>query len=140
MKPLNTLIIDPAEWTVTAQKIGPTLQAMYAALAVDPAWSGTMARVALDQMHDLWIDDNGCLAPGRPIFLIHHRPIAGAALILSHDEEGESCDCMIPLAEVVRRTAWTGLETTGDFAKGYGEDTVGGFLCVAGWPIYRQRE
>lgn len=137
---LNTLIIDPAEWTVTAQKIESTLQGMYAALAIDPAWSGTMARVPLDRTHDLWIDDNGCLSPGRPVFLIHNRPIAGAAMILSHDDEGESRDCMIPLAEAVRRVAWTGLETTGDFTKGYGEDVPGGFVYIAGWPIYRQRE
>jgi hypothetical protein len=137
---LNAIIINPVTRTVTAQKIGTTLQAMYIALAVDPAWSGTMARVALDRTHDLWIDDNGCLSPGRPVFLIHNRPIAGAAMILSHDEDGQSCDCMIPLAEVMRRAAWTGLETTGDFTKGYGEDTAGGFIFVAGWPIYRQRE
>lgn len=137
---LTTIIIDPAEWTVTAQKVEPTLQAMYAALAVDPFWSGTIARVALDRTHDLWIDDNGCLAPARPVFLIHNRPIAGAAMILSHDEDGESAECMIPLAEIVRRVAWTNLETTGEFTKGYGEDMAGGFLYVTGWPIYRQRE
>lgn len=140
MTHLNAIIINPVTRSVTAQKIESTLQAMYAALAVDPAWSGTIERVGLDRTHDLWIDDNGCLAPGRPVFVLHNHPFAGAGMILSHDREGKSRDCLIPLAEIERRVAWTDLETTGEFTKGYGEDTANGFIIVAGWPIYRQRQ
>jgi hypothetical protein len=137
---LNTIIINPITRTVMAQEIESTLQAMYAALGVDPAWSGTLERVSLDRTHDLWIDDNGCLAPGRPVFVLHNHPFAGVAMILSHDRHGETRDCTIPLSEIERRVAWTDLETTGDFSKGYGEGTPNSFVIVTGWPIYRQRK
>lgn len=137
---LNAIIINPVTRTVTAEKIDSTLQGMYAALAVDPAWSGTIERVSLNPTHDLWIDENGCLEPGRPVFLIHDHPFAGVAMILSLDDEGESRDCTLPLTDIVRRVAWTDLETTGDFTEGHSEDTPNGFLYVGGRPIYRQRE
>lgn len=137
---LNAIIINPLIRTVTAQKIESTLQGMYAALAVDPAWSGTMERVLLDQAHDLWLDENGCLAPGRPVFLIHDHPIAGVGMILSHDDEGESRDCTLPVADIVRRVVWTDLETTGDFTEGHAEEAPNSFVYIAGRPIFRPRE
>jgi hypothetical protein len=136
---LNAIIINPVTRTVTAQKIEPGLQGMYAALAVDPAWSGTIERFSYDQVHDLWLDENGCLEPGRPVFLLHDHPFAGVTMILSHDDEGESRDCTLPLAEIDRHVAWTDLETTGGFTEGHGEDTPNGFLYVVGEPIFRRR-
>ena len=46
------------------------------------SWRSTprraIERVSLDQTHDLWVDDNGYLAPGRPMFILHNHPFAGA--------------------------------------------------------------
>jgi hypothetical protein len=137
---LNAIIINPVSRTVTSEKIESTLQGMYAALAVDPAWSGTIERVELDQEHDLWIDENGCLEPGRPVFFLHNHPFAGVAMILSYDDEGNSHNCHLPLADIVRRVGWTDLETTGDFTQGYSKDSPHSFVYVVGRPIFRRRE
>jgi hypothetical protein len=137
---LNAIIINPVTRTVTAEKIESSLQGMYAALAVDPAWSGTIERVSVDQVHDLWIDENGCLEPGRPVFLLHDHPFAGVAMILSHDDEGDARDCGLPLADIAGRVEWTNLETSGDFTEGHSEEAPNSFVYVAGRPIFRRRE
>ena len=137
---LNAILINPVTRTVTAATIESSLQGMYAALAADPAWSGTIERISVDQIHDLWIDENGCLEPGRPVFLLQNHPFAGVGMILSHDDAGESRDCSLPLDDIVRRVVWTDLETTGDFTEGYSEETPSSFVYVAGRPIFRKRE
>ncbi len=137
---LTAIIINPIIRTVSAEQIEPGLQGMYKALSIDPAWSGTVERVEIDNTHDLWLDENGCLEPGRFVFRIGEHPIAGVAMVLAHDDEGESVSCTTTVAAIAAIVRWTNAETTGgDFIQGHSEDTPKGFVIYGPRPRFRER-
>jgi hypothetical protein len=65
----------------------------------------------------LYVDDEGLLTPGKPLFAFTvpgtaPQFLAGNGLVLGIDfSTGESCDVSIPLAELETYVSWTDLVT-----------------------------
>lgn len=138
----RAILISPHMQTVCEVYIASGLEGMYYALGkTDAMFSGTVECVQVGRKADLWIDEESNLMAGRSVWDFCGSKFSGSALILYHDDEGESVsvpDCITP--EVVQAgITWTDLETSGDFSAPHSEDGSHGFVYVMGQPIYRAR-
>ena len=144
------LLISPYMQTVCEVFVTPDLEGMcYALGKTDAMFSGYVERFNLAQKGDhgvdAWLDEDGCLSEGRPVFKLCGQPFAGSVLILDNDSEGECVGTNFPLEFLKASVEWTALETSGDFTEGreyttdhpiMGKDTP---AYEAGKPIYRER-
>jgi hypothetical protein len=138
------ILIDPITETVSEMYIQPNLEGLKYALSIDPQFSGLVERVSVARSEDMWICEEGNLAPGRLVFSLGGHTFAGAAIILAHDDEGESVSSRLPLELIIGLVQWTNLETTGDFGEPreyVTEHPVLGKVPVyeGGKPIYQER-
>jgi hypothetical protein len=62
--------------------------------------------------HDLLVDEEGLLKPGRPGIFPHlqQRPDAGRGLILRHDYKGNLVSCTAPIEPVRAAVSWVHAE------------------------------
>lgn len=139
---LRSILICPAMQTVCEVYITSGLEGIYYALGkTDPMFSGVVECVQVGRKADLWICEEANLHEGRPVWSFCENKFAGSALILYHNDEGESVsvpDFITP--EVIQAAIqWTDLETTGDFSEPHYEDHPESFVYVMGKPIYRER-
>lgn len=144
---MRAIIINPYLQTVTEEDISGDIKDWYALLRErDPLFRSNM--VELQRMGDdidLWIDEEGCLEDGRPVFEFKQGPsYAGVCFLLSHDDNGDSraLPDWMKLPMVASRIAWTGLVTTGDFgpaSRSQGPGPLGPktTTITMGGPIYR---
>lgn len=136
------ILINPAMRTVCEVYIASGLEGMYYALGkTDAMFSGVVECVQVGRKADLWIDEESNLHEGRPVWDFCGTTFSGSALVLYHDDEGESVsvpDFITPEA-VAAGITWTDLETSGDFSAPHSEDGPAGFVYVMGKPIYRER-
>lgn len=146
MKMIRCILINPYSRIVSEAYITPGLEGMkYAMENCDKDFSGWVERVSVTDTEDLWLDEEGCLSPHRPVFELGSGRFAGACLILANDGEGETVSSRLPLGLIQAKVRWTNLETTGDFGepKEYVTDhpTLGPNTAVyeGGKPIYRER-
>lgn len=145
---MRGIIINPYLQTVTEEDIGGDINSWYALLRQrDPRFTSNM--VELQRMGDdidLWIDEEGCLEDGRPVFQFKNGPAyAGVAFLLSHNDEGDSAPLpdWMSVDVVKSRIDWTGLVTTGEFGPAttsQGHPTFGPEMAVVtmGGPLYRR--
>ena len=138
---MRAILIDPYARTITEIDHGGGLADLYKILQVE-----LVCAVEISPKDTLWLDDEGFLAEGRPVFRIgdNAQPLAGRGLILGHTREGESAATVLPLALVTKAVKWTDLESTGDFHEGgiaEGGDGEGfDFIVRTGSPVLRKRE
>ncbi|MEY9785402.1 DUF3846 domain-containing protein [Sinorhizobium fredii] len=83
-------LIDPQLATIRRVEIprSNVLKTLYQHIGAE-----LVERVALDEIHDAWVDENGWLSPARAALEVHTMKgqlFAGRAVILAHDAEGES--------------------------------------------------
>lgn len=144
-KMLRAILISPLDRTISELYIMPGLEGLYYTLGkADSAFSGMVEHVQAGRKTGLWIDEEGVLSEGRPVFKLGPQYFAGPALLLGDDGEGDSCDCPVPLPIAQMAVEWTSLETTGDFgpSREYTtEHPIFGKIPVieGGQPIYRER-
>lgn len=117
---MRSILINPYNQTVTEQDVGGDIKDWYALLrANDPLFHSDMVElIRLGPGVDLWIDEEGALEDGRPVFQFEDGPaFAGVAFILGENDEGNNIDAPSFLtAELVRsKVIWTEMLTTGDF-------------------------
>ena len=62
--------------------------------------------VSLDNEDDMYIDDEGLLVNNQRFFSIRGGNYGGKALLLSHDDEGESTATTLTLQEVEDMVKW----------------------------------
>lgn len=142
---LRAFLIDPNDRSISELYIHDGLEGLQFALGMDRRFSGYVECVRLGQRADLWIDEEGALTEGRPVWTFAGNAFAGAALILYNDGEGNGASVPdnITLRIIAAGVEWTKLETTGDFgpAREYvtnhpilGPNTP---VYEGGKPIYR---
>ncbi len=152
---MRAILINPYDRTVTEITVNPGLDSiggMYSVLyRADPAFSGMVECVGLSTTPpvDLWLDEEGCLEAGRPVWQFgdgNGPHYAGACLLLCNDGEGDmtSLPPYITREAMARLIHWTNLETTGDFLPSREYETdhpIFGKTMVleGGKPIYRER-
>lgn len=141
----RAIIINPEKQEISEFYLEPTLEGMkYALRAMDPHFSGMVECVGIARGEDLWIDEEGCLSPGRAAFTFGPHTFAGACLILAHDDEGDSVSSKLPFDLIRALVKWTNLETTGEFGLGreyVADHPIFGKTPVieGGKPIYQER-
>ena len=99
MKKIRIILIDAKNKEVKAMEIEPTLEEYYRLIgcelieAVHPK--------GLAPKHHLYVDEEG-LYRQTCSFLItgFPAPLRGNAILLSHDDEGESASCTISVGEI----------------------------------------
>jgi hypothetical protein len=145
---MRGILINPCNRTITEVTVQAGLDGLYSQMQNDPAFSGTVELVKLSPIADLWIDEEGNLSGGRPVWHLigasgEPHPFAGAALILGNDGEGDSAPLHRGVTlEVVKKLAhWSDLVTTGDFTAP-SEDTGpdGEFIIMTGKPRHISRD
>lgn len=150
----RAILINPIIRTTCEVYIEPTIDGMYYALGkTDAMFSGMVECVNLGQREnrgvDCWIDEEGALSEGRAVFVIGNedanmQPLAGCALIIDNDGEGNTVGTKLTVETVGQLVTWTNLETTGDFGPGREYETehpIFGKIPVieGGKPLYRER-
>lgn len=118
---MKCILIDPWARTVTESEVSghgdsrDGLPGLYEALSAPSHKVDTFAVLILSPRVTLYLDDEGLLSPGVPLWRLdgYPEPLAGRALILGTDDEGDASPCPIPLAAVAPRVAWTDAETSG---------------------------
>lgn len=133
MTTIRTILIDPFARTITEHQLAQGLAAIYAALSgpgfptadefpLDPKqWDG-LEREPMDVdcidirslggRQDLVVDDIGRIrGPNACFCFMGGEPLAGRALIYSHNDEGEAIGTTLPLALVEERLDWLPWDT-----------------------------
>lgn len=129
---MKAYLINPYDRTISARdlygKDRDVLDAMYKVIEC-----ASVDRVVLSPTIDLWVDDDGHMTAGKPIFELFASltRFAGRGLVLAHDGEGNSAAADFPIEKLLEAVRWTELETTGQLTKGYSE----GSTIYSGTPI-----
>lgn len=134
---MRAILINPYERTIRAIDHDGTLEGMHRTIKCK-----TVCKISLTKLDDLWLNDDGLLTAGLPVFRmgVYPHPLAGIGLILAYDAEGNSDATYIPLGKVVCAVRWTDQETTGRLEPTT-EETLpnGGFVIRTGKGILRPR-
>jgi hypothetical protein len=94
------ILINPFDQTVKDVNILGNIQDIY--LLTDCT---TFDVVRLSESDDMYVDDEGLLKDNR-YFSWSGRNFAGKALIMGHDDEGNSISTTYDLQEVIDRVEW----------------------------------
>lgn len=96
---MKTILIDPETRTVTAIEIAGGLESYYETIGCD------LIDFARADDVDVIVDDEGLFKENKHFFGIHGypKPLAGKALLVGVNDEGDTIDCPIALEEAVRR-------------------------------------
>lgn len=156
---MRCFLISPIRQSVTEIDIPGGYESIRDILAkFDPSYSGTFDVRVLAHEEDsgveetLYLDDSGCLEAGRPVFQLLDQDgavglsIAGTALLIGTDREGESCGSQATISGLTACIRWTGLETTGEFGPTQERENAPmpwggtGFEIIGGQPIFRERQ
>lgn len=100
---MRGILIDPFAKTITETTVEKGLQPIYDAIKAD-----CFDVVGLPREDALYVDDEGLFKRGQDFFAIggYRSPIAGRALILGTNDEGESVDAKCSLDWVRGRVRW----------------------------------
>jgi hypothetical protein len=106
MTKLNAILIDPMSRTISEIQLSGELNDYYKHLKCQ-----TFTIVTVDWCGhevDIFVDDEGLLNDGNEFFVFQgwHQPLAGRALILGHDDEGETTSCPIGIEEAADAIGW----------------------------------
>jgi hypothetical protein len=107
---MRAILVDPYKRQITEVDHDGTLSGIYAAIQVN-----TICSVRVNNHDILWLDDEGLLKEGVPVFWwgTCEHVLAGRGLVLGVDDEGETVGARIPLDTVKGDVRWTDDETTG---------------------------
>jgi hypothetical protein len=125
---MRAFLIDPAAKTVETlhNEQGWPLKAIQQAIDTD-AISGAPLSPTVRGGDRAWVDDNGFLSAGTPVFFVgeYAMPLAGKALVLGLDQAGGNRGPEISLDELRAAVHFTNLETTARLTPMF--ETPGGF-------------
>lgn len=140
---MRAIIINPYARTIREIDHDGSLGAMYATIRCS-----TVCMVRISPSDCLWLDDNGMLTEGKPVWYFgdYPNPLAGIGLILGVTMSGRNRDTRIPVAQLMAIVKWTDLESTGRLEPSRmveGPIEHGGmqfdFASIGGAPILRSR-
>lgn len=98
---MRVILVNPFDETVKEAVYGGDFREIY-----DLIGCRTFDVVYMGDQHDMYVDDEGLLKSNQRFFRFEDRNLAGKALILKHDDEGESTDADIPLEDVIESIEW----------------------------------
>lgn len=139
---MRALAIDPYMRSVTETENGGELKDMYAAIGC-----GTVVPIQLSRTETLWLDDNGFLTAGKPVWgLYSYGPVCGKGLVLGTTRGGRTVASRYAIDDIERLVIWSEMESTGQFTPSGSLPKpveIGGmkfdFAVSMGAPILRPR-
>ena len=103
---MRAILIDPQQRTVTEIEVqGKDYTELYGILDCDIFTSSV--RFETEDM--MLIDDEGLFKEPEDFFILTQdfpAPIAGKAVILGTDDEGDTAPCLIPLERITKQISW----------------------------------
>lgn len=139
---MHGLLINPYDRTISEVTTDGMYPAIKQVLSRDPMFSGAIDAVTLASGDVIYVDDEGLLSEGRPVFTLYSTDLclAGVALILGVDDEGDSKSPVTTLAEAKKLIVGTNLETTGDFGPSREYRLPDGmWVYEGGKPVFRTK-
>jgi hypothetical protein len=98
---MKAILINPHEEIITEVEYSGNYKEIYSFIDCR-----TFDCVRLTIENDMYIDDEGLLIDNQRYFSIKDRNYAGKALLLAHDDEGESVATTFTLQEVKDMVEW----------------------------------
>lgn len=98
---MKGILINPHEETITEVEYSGNYKEIY-----DIIDCRTFDCVRLTIENDMYVDDEGLLINNQKYFSIKDRNYAGKALLLAHDDEGESIATTFTLQEAKDMVQW----------------------------------
>jgi hypothetical protein len=97
---MKTLLIDPHTRTITEHEYDGSLEAMYKLLncgLVQPVYRNDRGESMFPGQDCLFVDEEGllCDLSTQAFFIINGKPIAGRAITVGCDDEGETIEARI---------------------------------------------
>lgn len=143
---MRAILINPWCRIIEQIEIGGDLKSMYGVLKCS-----AVCHVMLSPRDLLWLDDDGLLKDGIPIFRLrgYNHPLAGIGLILGVDHEGNNIPVDVRLNYIQSVVVWSDEESTGklepttetiDDIKVGGVSVGKGAVFKVGAPILRKRK
>ena len=105
---LRAILIDPFLRVISEVNVDNDLQSFYDILNIR-----TLAMVNIDNTNSLYIDDNGLLNNDNSLFEIasYAQPLAGRALVVAHNEEGETIETTLNIDQIRAMVGWVDDQT-----------------------------
>jgi hypothetical protein len=106
---MKAFLIDPAAKTVTEVEYSGNWQDIYPLTDCD-----CFTTVDIDGANTMFLDDEGLLKGHRDDFFVYGpecQPLAGKALVLGYDEEGETVASSLTIQEIVSQVKWMDAQT-----------------------------
>ena len=111
---LRAILIDPFLRVISEVNVDNDLQSFYDILNIR-----TLAMVNIDNTNSLYIDDNGLLNDNNSLFEIasYAQPLAGRALVVAHNEEGETVETTLDIDQIRSMVGWVDDQTPEEVLK-----------------------
>ena len=107
---MKAILIDPYDRSISEVEYNGDYKQIYD-LIDSPSRCFDIAR--LENGDGIYVDDMG-MCDGLKLFTYNDYPLAGKALILGSDEEGDSTPPFVTLEEVKKNVKFSGLVSVGD--------------------------
>ena len=98
---MRVILVNPFDQTIKEAVYGGDFREIY-----DLIECSTFDVVYMGSGHDMYVDDEGLLKSNQRFFRFEDRNLAGKALIMKNDSEGESIDADMSLEDVVEAIEW----------------------------------
>jgi len=105
---LRAILIDPLLRVISEVNVDNDLQSFYDILNIR-----SLAMVNIDNTNSLYIDDEGLLNNDNSLFEIasYAQPLAGRALVVAHNEEGETVETTLDIDQIRSMVGWVDDQT-----------------------------
>ena len=105
---LRAILIDPLLRVISEVNVDNDLQSFYDILNIR-----SLAMVNIDNTNSLYIDDEGLLNNSNSLFKIasYAVPLAGRALVVAHNEEGETVETTLDIDQIRSMVGWVDDQT-----------------------------
>lgn len=116
---MKTLLIDPFTKTVTEHEIDGSLESMYALLQcglVESVSCNDAGELLFPVFGDcLFVDEEGLFVADQEYFIIDGKPLAGRALTIGCDDDGETVPAQVAPGDLAGRIVWADLAAVQEF-------------------------
>ena len=101
---MRAILINPNTRTVEEVDCSGTLADIYRLTGTD-----TLTMLGVDRAHHMYLDDEGLMRAAPKFFMFgsYPQPLAGCAVILSHDGEGGEASATVSLSAIRGAVTWT---------------------------------
>lgn len=143
-KTVKSILIDPANHTITMIEREQTLRAIYKSLSSETVKVGSIDAVRLPNGDAIYVDDEGALFEGNPTWCFRYAPhvkLAGRGMVTGADAEGDDIAPRITVEELQRDIVFLDMVTTGEFGPSSEQTNAdGSFVLRMGDAVLKDKD